>query len=111
MAEAAAAEIEANPLLARATGYYHDIGKIRKPQYFIENQRSGKNKPRACRACFSRPYWFSMKYCGFLSLPMSWYRAGHLGQKRVGPDGAGPPPRPCWPYYYGVVVGARGFHR
>lgn len=44
MAEAAAAEIEANSLLAKATGYYHDIGKIRKPQYFIENQRSGRNK-------------------------------------------------------------------
>jgi putative nucleotidyltransferase with HDIG domain len=44
MAEAAAAEIEANSLLAKATGYYHDIGKIRKPQYFIENQRNGRNK-------------------------------------------------------------------
>jgi hypothetical protein len=44
LAEAAAAEIEANSLLAKATGYYHDIGKIRKPQYFIENQRNGRNK-------------------------------------------------------------------
>jgi cyclic-di-AMP phosphodiesterase PgpH len=44
MAEAAAAEIEANSLLAKAAGYYHDIGKIRKPQYFIENQRNGRNK-------------------------------------------------------------------
>ncbi len=44
MAEAAAAEIGANPLLAKVTGYYHDIGKINKPQYFIENQRNGKNK-------------------------------------------------------------------
>jgi hypothetical protein len=44
MVEAAAAEIGANSLLAKVTGYYHDIGKIRKPQYFIENQRDGKNK-------------------------------------------------------------------
>jgi len=44
MAEAAAAEIGANPLLAKVTGYYHDIGKIKKAQYFIENQRNGKNK-------------------------------------------------------------------
>jgi cyclic-di-AMP phosphodiesterase PgpH len=44
MVEAAAAEIGANPLLAKVTGYYHDIGKIRKPQYFIENQRNGKNR-------------------------------------------------------------------
>jgi putative nucleotidyltransferase with HDIG domain len=44
MAEAAAAEVGANPLLAKAIGYYHDIGKIKKPQYFIENQRNGKNR-------------------------------------------------------------------
>lgn len=44
MVEAAAVEINANPLLAKVTGYYHDIGKIKKPQYFIENQRNGKNK-------------------------------------------------------------------
>jgi putative nucleotidyltransferase with HDIG domain len=43
LVEAAASEIRANPLLARVCGYYHDIGKIKKPLYFIENQR-GKNK-------------------------------------------------------------------
>ncbi len=44
MVEAAASEIGANPLLAKVCGYYHDIGKIRKPLYFIENQRNGKNR-------------------------------------------------------------------
>ncbi|MBF0101133.1 MAG: HDIG domain-containing protein [Desulfobacterales bacterium] len=44
MAEAAASEIGANPLLAKVCGYYHDIGKIKKPLYFIENQQDGKNK-------------------------------------------------------------------
>jgi len=44
MVEAAALEINANPLLAKACGYYHDIGKINKPQYFIENQQDEKNK-------------------------------------------------------------------
>jgi len=44
MVEAAASEIGANPLLAKVCGYYHDIGKIRKPMYFIENQTSGINK-------------------------------------------------------------------
>jgi putative nucleotidyltransferase with HDIG domain len=44
LVEAAAAEIGANPLLAKVCGYYHDIGKINKPLYFIENQRNGKNK-------------------------------------------------------------------
>ncbi len=44
MVEAAASEIGANPLLAKVCGYYHDIGKIKKPLYFIENQTDGRNK-------------------------------------------------------------------
>ncbi|UCF89910.1 MAG: HDIG domain-containing protein [Desulfobacterales bacterium] len=44
LVEAAASTIGANPLLAKVCGYYHDIGKIRKPLYFIENQTAGKNK-------------------------------------------------------------------
>lgn len=44
MVEAAAAEIGANPLLAKVCGYYHDIGKVKKPLYFIENQTDGKNR-------------------------------------------------------------------
>ena len=38
MAEAAAEAIGANGLLCRVGAYYHDIGKINKPTYFIENQ-------------------------------------------------------------------------
>ena len=38
MVEAAAEAIGANALLARVSAYYHDIGKIQKPLYFIENQ-------------------------------------------------------------------------
>lgn len=44
LAEAAAEAIGENPLLARVGGYYHDIGKLRKPEYFIENQRPSENK-------------------------------------------------------------------
>jgi cyclic-di-AMP phosphodiesterase PgpH len=44
LVEAAASEIGANPLLAKVCGYYHDIGKIKKPLYFIENQLGGINK-------------------------------------------------------------------
>lgn len=44
LVEAAAAAIGANPLLARVSGYYHDIGKIRKPLYFIENQAGRENR-------------------------------------------------------------------
>ncbi len=44
MVEAAATDIGANPLLAKVCGYYHDIGKIKKPLYFIENQPISLNK-------------------------------------------------------------------
>jgi len=44
LVEAAASEIGANHLLAKVCGYYHDIGKSKKPLYFIENQKAGKNK-------------------------------------------------------------------
>jgi hypothetical protein len=37
LAEAAAEAISANPLLSRIGAYYHDIGKINKAEYFIEN--------------------------------------------------------------------------
>jgi cyclic-di-AMP phosphodiesterase PgpH len=44
LVEAAAEAIGANPLLAKVSAYYHDIGKIKKPHYFIENQRNAENK-------------------------------------------------------------------
>lgn len=37
LAEAGAESINANPLLARVAAYYHDIGKLKMPGYFIEN--------------------------------------------------------------------------
>lgn len=43
LVEAAAAEVGANPVLAKVGGYYHDIGKLKNPQHFIENQNSCKN--------------------------------------------------------------------
>lgn len=43
LAEAACRAIGANALLARVGAYYHDIGKIAKPQYFVENQAKGRN--------------------------------------------------------------------
>lgn len=38
LAEAASEAIGANALLARTGAYYHDVGKLRRPQYFKENQ-------------------------------------------------------------------------
>jgi putative nucleotidyltransferase with HDIG domain len=43
LAESACREIGADPLLARVGAYYHDIGKIEQPEYFVENQ-AGYNK-------------------------------------------------------------------
>ncbi|MCB0419366.1 MAG: HDIG domain-containing protein [Bdellovibrionales bacterium] len=43
MVFAAAQEIGANALLAKVMAYYHDIGKMDHPNYFIENQRKGMN--------------------------------------------------------------------
>jgi len=44
LGEAAAEAIGANPLLVRVGAYYHDLGKMVKPEYFVENQVFGMNK-------------------------------------------------------------------
>jgi len=44
LAESAAEAIGANAILARVGAYYHDIGKILKPEYFVENQAGMANK-------------------------------------------------------------------
>ncbi len=51
LSEAAADAVGANALLTRVGALYHDIGKMLKPEYFVENQRPGSNphtqlKPR-----------------------------------------------------------------
>lgn len=43
LAEAAADAIGADPLLARVASYYHDVGKLKRPSFFIENQEGGEN--------------------------------------------------------------------
>ncbi|GHU50277.1 HD family phosphohydrolase [Clostridia bacterium] len=43
LAETAAFDIGANATLVRVGGYYHDIGKLKYPQYFAENQVGGEN--------------------------------------------------------------------
>ncbi|HOV92008.1 MAG TPA: HDIG domain-containing protein [Candidatus Kapabacteria bacterium] len=44
LAERCAIDIEANPLLTRVGAYFHDVGKIPKPEYFTENQSNIDNK-------------------------------------------------------------------
>lgn len=43
LAEASAEAVGANPLLARVGAYYHDIGKLKRPLYFKENQIGEEN--------------------------------------------------------------------
>lgn len=43
LAEVAAEEVGANPMLVRVGAYYHDIGKIKRPFFFGENQLGGVN--------------------------------------------------------------------
>lgn len=45
LAEAAAMAIGADSLLARVGAYYHDIGKIKRPYFFTENQVPGMDNP------------------------------------------------------------------
>jgi cyclic-di-AMP phosphodiesterase PgpH len=44
LVEAASEEVGVNPLLARVSSYYHDIGKVKMPDYFIENQSVSPSK-------------------------------------------------------------------
>ncbi|MEM8874393.1 MAG: HDIG domain-containing metalloprotein [Planctomycetota bacterium] len=44
LAEEAARAVGADALLCRVAGYYHDIGKINKSEYFIENQSGGESR-------------------------------------------------------------------
>ena len=52
MAEAACEAIGADGLLARVGAYYHDIGKVDQPHFFVENQ-SGENKHDEMKATLS----------------------------------------------------------
>jgi len=43
LAESAAELVGANPTMCRVCAYFHDIGKLVKPEYFTENMRAGRN--------------------------------------------------------------------
>lgn len=43
LSESAAGAIGANPLLARVGAFYHDVGKIKRPYFFKENQLTSEN--------------------------------------------------------------------
>lgn len=44
MTESAASAIGANPVLSRVGAYFHDVGKTKKPLYFVENAPPGESR-------------------------------------------------------------------
>jgi putative nucleotidyltransferase with HDIG domain len=117
LAEAAAEGAGANSLLARVGSYYHDIGKARRPEYFVENQQRGVNphdhlEPRASARIVSRhvPEGVEMaraanlpdrvidfirEHHGTTRLSYFWHKAGQSGTgKEESPEFRYPGPRP-----------------
>jgi len=54
LSETACAAVGANALLARIGSYYHDIGKLQKPEYFSENQDASVSKHDTLRPTMSK---------------------------------------------------------
>ncbi len=73
LAETACNEIGANGLLARVGAYYHDIGKLEQPEYFVENQRDGNKhddiNPRLSVSVIRNHVKKGVERCNQLHLP------------------------------------------
>ena len=73
MAEQACQDIGANALLARVGAYYHDIGKMENPDYFVENQtdynRHDDIAPRLSATVIRSHVKLGAEKAGFLKLP------------------------------------------
>jgi putative nucleotidyltransferase with HDIG domain len=76
LVEAAAKSIAANPLLARVSAYYHDIGKLKKPLYFIENAGGMDNKHDHLTPSMS-----SLILISHVKDGLELARENHLGQR------------------------------
>lgn len=117
LAETAVEEMGANSLLARVGAYYHDIGKVERPEYFAENQRDGFNphsnlKPEASARIVSRHVSdgvamaraaglprrvidFIREHHGTTRLSYFWHKAEEeSGEERSISDFAYPGPKP-----------------
>ncbi|MDR1787904.1 MAG: HDIG domain-containing protein [Treponema sp.] len=73
LAEAACQDIGANALLARVGAYYHDIGKMEQPDYFVENQstqnRHDALNPRLSATVIRSHVKLGVEKAGALGLP------------------------------------------
>ncbi len=91
LAEAAGTAIGANGLLCRVGTYYHDVGKVLEPQYFIENQHGGINPhdrldPAISAAILRRHVTEGLRLARHEKLPstIAAFIAEHHGTQRIG---------------------------
>jgi putative nucleotidyltransferase with HDIG domain len=91
LAESAANAIGANGLLARVGTYYHDIGKLKKPQFFVENQARGRNphdklKPNTSAAIIRNHVREGLELADEVKLPkpLRAFITEHHGTGRIG---------------------------
>ena len=91
LAEAAGTAIGANGLLCRVGTYYHDVGKVLEPQYYIENQHGGVNPhdrldPAISAAILRRHVAEGIRLARQEKLPaaISAFIAEHHGTQRIG---------------------------
>lgn len=75
MAEAAASCVNADPLLTKIASYFHDIGKIKRPSYFAENQVSENRHEQVT------PYMSSLILIGHIRDSLDLGREYHLPER------------------------------
>ncbi|PKL41023.1 MAG: hypothetical protein CVV41_18880 [Candidatus Riflebacteria bacterium HGW-Riflebacteria-1] len=75
MAEAAASCVNADPLLTKIASYFHDIGKIKRPSYFAENQSSENRHDQVT------PYMSSLILIGHIRDSLDLGREYHLPER------------------------------
>ncbi len=91
LAEAAANAIGANGLLCRVGVYYHDVGKMLKPHYFVENQPDGRNphdklKPETSAAIVREHVTEGVRLARDANVPeiVTRFILEHHGTQRIG---------------------------
>ncbi len=76
LVEGGAKSVSANPLLSRVSAYYHDIGKLKKPLYFIENAGGTEN-----RHDHLTPHMSSLILLSHVKDGLELARANRLGER------------------------------
>ena len=66
LAESGAEAINANATFARIASYYHDIGKMKRPEFFVENQKGGENPHNKTKPSLSALILTSHKKDGYI---------------------------------------------